>query len=730
MNRITFFLAVVFAASLSNAIEMGVPIQLRLKDPDGIYPNDNNATFNVQILTPSNGCVLREENFSSVKVVGGTISFVLGSGQRAGFDPNLSLTAVYDNTAVKNNLSCVDANNNVVNSGQSYNPAAADTRILRIRATITGATVVADFTQRSVPYAIQAESVGGKIAADLLSQNSTTSLNQSNLETLLLNATRFAKLQNLAINGAADTATTANQANTALTATNFSGGLTGDVTGTQSATVVTAIRGVGVAQSTPALGQVLAYNGSEYAPMTVSVSASVSSVNGKTGAVVLSASDISGVLTDSTNFSGDVTGQASAMVVSSIGGKSASALSSADTLALRDSNGNLSATGLTATGASLKNIFIFDDANANRVEMRAPNSFANYTLVLPTTDGNSGEVLQTDGSGNLSWTMGSVPVTSAAITSALGYTPAANNDSRLTGALQQTSFNTYVASANCTAGQTMYWSSVSSSFLCQNISVQIPAVTSSTITTALGYTPANSTANLSDLTNVATARTNLGLGLLATANSIDLANTTGTLTAARLPAFSGDATSTVGSNSLRVEKIQGIPVDSATPTVGQVMVYDGSKWTAKTNSDSANTSKKNSDQSFSSTTVSNVTSLSFEATSGVTYKFKFNVLFSSAATKTGVKLGLTAPAGTLAATAYIPSSGDGVNSITLGHITSSGDLVTGTGVQAASTSYYGYVEGLFVATSTGTVQLTMGSEVNSSAITAKAGSFVEYKLIQ
>jgi hypothetical protein len=45
------------------------------------------------------------------------------------------------------------------------------------------------------------------------------------------------------------------------------------------------------------------------------------------------------------------------------------------------------------------------EANTHSITIKGPphSAAANYTLTLPTTDGNAGEVLSTDGSGNLSW---------------------------------------------------------------------------------------------------------------------------------------------------------------------------------------------------------------------------------------------------------------------------------------------------------------------------------------
>ena len=110
------------------------------------------------------------------------------------------------------------------------------------------------------------------------------------------------------------------------------------------------------------------------------------------------------------------------------------------------------------------------------------------------------------------------------------------------------------------------------------------------IAQVLGYTPASATAlgsyvlksnNLSDLTNVATARTNLGLGAFATMSSLDLGSVsaTGTLATARLPAFAGDVSSTAGSNSLTVAGLRGVAVSATPPVSGQVLTYNGSTWT-------------------------------------------------------------------------------------------------------------------------------------------------------
>ena len=55
--------------------------------------------------------------------------------------------------------------------------------------------------------------------------------------------------------------------------------------------------------------------------------------------------------------------------------------------------------------------------------------------------------------------------------------------------------------------------------------------------------------------------------------------TSGTLSAARLPAFTGDITTTVGTSSATVVKLQNQPISTAVPFVGQMLQWNGTTWT-------------------------------------------------------------------------------------------------------------------------------------------------------
>lgn len=761
--------------------EMGLPLQIKLKSPSGTYPTESGVNVKVYVLSPVTNCILREENFSSQNVVNGSLSLRLGVGILGSYDPALTLNQVYNNSAAKSGLSCVDANNNIISISQVYTPSANDHRVVRIITNVSSENIIVNFSMRSVPYAIQAEAVGGKLGADILVQNTATALNQSNLNSLLADSTHFTNLKNFA------------QTGSVASTGNFTGNLVGDVTGTQGSTSVTRIRGVNVSATAPVSGDILQYNGTQYVPVAIP-SAPVSSVAGRTGSVILSNTDISGlgsaavlnagtsannlvqldsgakipaillpnsVLTSSSSLSGDVTGNISATSVTAVGGKSSSQISAvvddvtaatatntAGAIVKRDGTGNVTVNNVSSSNVSTNNVYLFDGTNS--IRLKAPAGLAaNYILNLPIDAGSSGQFLQTDGSGNLVWsstTAGLSPANnlsdlvsapSARVNLGLGdsavlnvgtaaSTVAAGNDSRIVNALQSAAYNVDVASASsCTSSQTTYWNTVTDMWACQNISFPADAVTSVAGRTGVVVL---SSADISGLGSAATLTYGTAAGQLVQLDG-----------AARIPAstlptnalttssvFSGDVTG--DSSSLSVDRIKGIPVSATAPTAGQALVFNGTEWVATTGFPSF--VKKSANQVFSSNALANVTDLSFNVTSGRTYRYKFYVIYSSAITTSGIRLGLTYPAATLAtATAQLSAGGDGTAGYTQGVINTSGDSVVAASTPVINTQHLGFVEGIITPSANGVVQLRGASEVNATNITILAGSFVEITVV-
>lgn len=108
-------------------------------------------------------------------------------------------------------------------------------------------------------------------------------------------------------------------------------------------------------------------------------------------------------------------------------------------------------------------------------------------------------------------------------------------------------------------------------------------------------------------------------------------------------------------------------------------------------------------------------SLLFALTSGITYHFEFRVLFSCGQTTTGIKLGLAFPAATVvAASVNIPIAADGTAGELVGQITSSGDSVTGTGVETTGVVYLARIDGMIRTTVNGNLTLLYASEVSTA----------------
>ena len=165
----------------------------------------------------------------------------------------------------------------------------------------------------------------------------------------------------------ADNAANATNATNATTATNFEGDLSGDVTGTQSATIVSSVGGQ---TATNVAGATVATNNAASTSIANTIVKRDGTGNFSAGTIT---GNLSGNATTATNFngslSGDVTGTQSATVVTAVGGKTstqvagsvtdttnATSANTAGTIVKRDASGNfagnLSGSATSATNFS------------------------------------------------------------------------------------------------------------------------------------------------------------------------------------------------------------------------------------------------------------------------------------------------------------------------------------------------------------------------------------------
>ena len=178
------------------------------------------------------------------------------------------------------------------------------------------------------------------------------------------------------------------------------------------------------------------------------------------------------------------------------------------------------------------------------------------------------------------------PAQSITATIKLGTVPYAHNAATLDGK-NAADFLQVTTDSN-----TLFYSGSAGQFLTKTASGLTwtnSSVTSSTIASALGYTPVSTSSiasltlrsnNLSDLTSATIARNNLGLGNLAVKNSVVLgtAEVTGSLPASALPSFSGDVSTAAGSSTTTIQSLRGIALSNTAPVSGQVLFYNGINW--------------------------------------------------------------------------------------------------------------------------------------------------------
>ena len=369
----------------------------------------------------------------------------------------------------------------------------------------------------------------------------------------------------------ATNAVNATNSTNATTAVNFSGSLSGDVSGTQSSTTVNSVGGKSAAQ----------------------IAASVNDTLAATNANTLS------------------------------------------TIVKRDGSGNIAvsnllATNVSSTNNSIQNLYLFDQSNNNRILLKAPiNGITNYTLTLPPTVGTTGQVLSTNASGDLSW----ITASSGDVTSVAGRTGVVTLSSAdISGLGNSAGLNVGTAAGTVAAGDDVRLSNTRTPTdnTVSTIKIQDNAITSikildGTISSTdisnasieashlarMGanfgevlkfngtnwVASADNSGNSGTVTSVSSATTDITITNPATtpeltlnaattgANKILRLDGSGKIDASTLPnsilttasILSGDVSGTNTTTS--VDKIKGVTVSASAPTTaGQVLRYNGSQW--------------------------------------------------------------------------------------------------------------------------------------------------------
>ena len=127
----------------------------------------------------------------------------------------------------------------------------------------------------------------------------------------------------------------------------------------------------------------------------------------------------------------------------------------------------------------------------------------------------------------------------------------------------------------------------------------------------------------------------------------------------------------------------------------------------------------------SSSALQNITELGFDVVAGRKYRLEVTMRFQSAAANRGLAVTIgtsNTAAGSITATANFMAGNDGSSGLYSGAITSLGDIVVASTVQAASTDYICRVEGIFVCTASGTIYPQFRSSNNGNNIIVGVGS--------
>lgn len=126
----------------------------------------------------------------------------------------------------------------------------------------------------------------------------------------------------------------------------------------------------------------------------------------------------------------------------------------------------------------------------------------------------------------------------------------------------------------------------------------------------------------------------------------------------------------------------------------------------------------------SANTIADVTGLSFSVTAGETYVFNFIIAYTSAATSTGSRWSVSGP-GSPTLLNYSSQYTLAATTITTNHATAY-DIPAASNATSLTAGNTALIWGVITPSANGTVIARFASEIANSAITAKAGSILEW----
>jgi hypothetical protein len=514
---------------LANAQHKGISFQAVLKKPDGTYPTVSGLSVLLQVLDPVSDCVLREELHSGVNVSNGYINLVLGSASAStpgGRNPSpvLTIPQVMDNSTTRNGLNCVDQNNNITSSSQTYVPLDTHARKLRLRAVISGDTVVADFNMRAIAYAVNAENLGGKTASEFV--QSSVNITQARVESVYSRYAVLDAILNGTYAGNAATATALATAPGACPAGQYISGMT-------AAGVITCSAPAGsVTNVTSANSYLTVATGTSTPVLTVNVGAVANTVAAGNDARFTDSRTPSGAA------GGDLSGTYPNPSVAKIAGKSVVLTTPASGEFLKYDGTNFvnatistaDATKLPLAGGQMSGTIDMNSQNLTNVGYITMSASKNLHLSNNASDpaglvaADKGKVWFNTTSGEIKYWNGSAAVALGAAGSGL------QTFNGMTGTTQTLAIGT--------SGTAPAWNSATDTH-----TLNIPMASTAAVT-----------AGLISKTDYDSFNAKLG-----TASS-----------------FAGDVTGTSG--ALSVDKIKGKAVTPGAYASGQVLRYDGTDW--------------------------------------------------------------------------------------------------------------------------------------------------------